>query len=121
MNFVKSHEADRSLPLLIRRNARFPLRQEEAHGCCSGQPRARVRLGIPDSMPLGVSPGTRKDSCIITAAVAAGMTEIVDQNYSFDRRDTPRKSADVSNALKSSAKRNFSPLLYQYARACRAF
>ena len=54
MNFGKTHEAQGSLPLLIRRSARFAPGQEEARGRCSGQPRAHVMLGIPGSIPWGL-------------------------------------------------------------------
>ena len=47
-------------------------------GLCYGYAGQRTRFGV--------SPGTRKDICIITAAVAAGMTEVnFVANYSLQR------------------------------------
>ena len=53
--------------------------QEEARSRCSGQLRALLRVRRAAYQVWGF-PGTRKDICIITAAVAAVTTE----NYSFE-------------------------------------
>ena len=70
-------------------------------------------LYLTQLSPQAIQRRAEKDICIITVAVAAGMTYFFDGNQRFPSRERTALHADAFTASKSSDTRNFSPHLYK--------